>query len=78
MPSLVDIDWSKVSIQGGQTRDDIIKQYEKAIDELRRMDSEFNRYFGNKMKKAGTQMLTHNIFREVNDRRLRSSAHSRE
>lgn len=67
MPGIDEIDWSKVALPRDATPEQIIKQYEDAIDELVRLNREFERYFSNKMKKARVKMMTLNIFTTVNN-----------
>ena len=68
MPSFDKIDWSKVTLPKDVKRENVKRDYENAIEDLKLLSKEFDRYFaGKKMRQARVQMMTDNIFRAVND-----------
>jgi hypothetical protein len=66
MPGINDIDFSKVTLPSDMTPEKVVKQYEDAIEDLKRLNIDFERYFSNKRRKSKTRMLTMNIFDTVN------------
>jgi len=67
MSELEKADWSKITLPREVTREETIRKYENAIEDLNKLNKEFSRYFKNKRKKAKTQMMTTNIFRAVSE-----------
>ena len=65
MPNFNEIPWDNVTLPKGVTREQVVKDYEDNLDVLKRMNREFVKYFSNKRRKAKTQMMTLNIFEEV-------------
>jgi hypothetical protein len=65
MPGIDEIDWSKISLPQDVSPGSIIRDYENAIDELVRLNKEYDRLFTNKMKRARLNMMTDNIFRTI-------------
>lgn len=60
------IDWSKVSVPKGLSRDLIIKRFESSIDDLINLKNEFERFFYGKRKKANRTLHTDDIFTAIN------------
>ena len=67
MPKIDEINWSEVSIPNNTSREQIIRSYENAFEDLKKLNEEYKRYFSNKMKNPRVQFMHDNIFRCVNE-----------
>lgn len=58
-----DIDFSKLTIPTGTTRENVIKQYKDAIDELAYLDRHYKRYIGS--RQAPLQLMSQDLYGSI-------------
>lgn len=55
-----DIDFSKVTLPAGITRNDVIQRYKSAVDDLEYLERHYKRYIGD--KQAPLQLMTDDLY----------------
>lgn len=66
MPSIENINWNKVTLPKDITKEQILRDYQNACDDLVRLNAEFDKYFRNKKRIAEYQFIHTNLAGMVN------------